>query len=403
MSTNKQVDRDKIESTLTEISTSGKGKLSRLGVLDVVVLEGTFIEMGRQYGHLLKDKILAVRDELIKEYIDPEILGYDIMKQIIGEPFYKSQPKRIKDLYAGISEATDIDVIELSTIDQQFMLVLLARRTGQTANCTALSTWGSNTKDGTTYTGRNFDFAGYIRDMMPKWGNLVVMNPTGGENSVAGVGMAGMVSEIIDGMNSQGLYYEFNNGAGTIGATIYSNRTPIYSHVFNCLFDYDTIEELKINFNSNLANYPSIMMTAEPKQGQAFEVATDKYTAPEPEAKDLMCRGNQFIDPTWGIPDLPSPAAWYSRTRRETFTKLVQKAAPNVDENAMMKIMNTEIYDKDNDWKQVDGMTVFENRPKGGDVTVWQVVTHPDQRKMWVRIPTYSGWMEFDLKKLFTQ
>jgi len=68
-----------------------------------------------------------------------------------------------------------------------------------------------------------------------------------------------------------------------------------------------------------------------------------------------------------------------------------------------MKIMNTEIYDKDNDWKQVDGMTVFENRPKGGDVTVWQVVTHPDQRKMWVRIPTYSGWMEFDLKKLFTQ
>ena len=88
---------------------------------------------------------------------------------------------------------------------------------------------------------------------------------------------------------------------------------------------------------------------------------------------------------------------------RETFTKLVQEAAPNVDANAMMQIMNTEIYDKDNDWKQVDGMTVFENRPKGGDVTVWQVVTHPAKLKMWVRIPTYSGWMEFDLKKLFTK
>ena len=138
MTAKEHFDRNAIESSIKEIGTHGEGKLSSVGVLDVVVLKGTFLEMGRQYGALLKDKILAVRDELIKEYIDPEILDYDTMKQIIGEPFYKSQPKRIKDLYAGISEATGLDVIELSTIDQQFMLVLLARRTGQTAMCTAL-------------------------------------------------------------------------------------------------------------------------------------------------------------------------------------------------------------------------------------------------------------------------
>jgi len=395
-------DRDAVDNTLKEVASHGDGKVYRLGVIDVVVLNGDFKEMGRQYGTLMKDKILAVRDALIKEYIDPEVLSYDIMKEVIGEPFYKSQPKRIKDLYAGVAEVTGLDAIELSTIDQQFMLVLLARRTGQTAMCTALCAWGSNTKDGTAYTGRNFDFAGYIRDMMPNFGQVVVMNPTGGEFGVAGVGLAGMVSEVIDGMNSEGFYYEFNNGAGTIGATMYSNRTSLYSHTFSSLFDYSTIDELKVNFNSQKANYPSIMITAEPKKGQAFEVATDAYSAPAPEQTDLTCRGNQFIDPAWGIPDLPSPAAWYSRTRRETFTKLVKDAAPNVDAAAMRQIMNTEIYDKNDNWKQVDGMTVFENRPKGGDVTVWQVVTHPDQRKMWVRIPTYSGWMELDLKTLFT-
>ena len=396
------VNRDAVETTAKEVRTFQGGKLSRLGILDLVELNGTFYEMGLQYGTLMKDKIIAVRDELVKEYVDPEILSYDTMKGVLGEPFYKALPKRTKDLYAGISKATGIDVIEHSTLDQQFMLVLLARRTGQTAMCTALSTWGKNTKDGTSYTGRNFDFAGYIRDMMPKYGQMVIMNPSGGEYSVAGVGLAGMVTEVIDAMNSEGLYYEFNNGAGTIGATIYSNRTPIYSQMFNNLFDFSTIEELKMCLNSYRANYPSLMMTAEPKQGQAFEISTEAYTAPAPEKEDLMCRGNQFIDPSWGIPDLPSPAAWYSRTRRETFTKLVKDAAPNVDAKAMMQILNTEIYDKDNDWKPVDGMTVFENRPKNpADVTVWQVVTHPDERKMWVRIPTYSGWMEFDLKKYF--
>jgi hypothetical protein len=77
--------------------------------------------------------------------------------------------------------------------------------------------------------------------------------------------------------------------------------------------------------------------------------------------------------------------------------------SPHVDEKAIMQAMNTELYDKDNDWNvRKVGLSVFESPPKGGDVTVWQVVTHPAELKMWVRIPTHSGWMEPDLKQLFT-
>ena len=67
MTTKEQIDRDSIDSTMKEIGSHGEGKLYRQGVLDVVVLEGTFKEMGCQYGNLLKDKILAVRDELVNE------------------------------------------------------------------------------------------------------------------------------------------------------------------------------------------------------------------------------------------------------------------------------------------------------------------------------------------------
>jgi hypothetical protein len=77
--------------------------------------------------------------------------------------------------------------------------------------------------------------------------------------------------------------------------------------------------------------------------------------------------------------------------------------SPYVDEKAIMQAMNAELYDKDNDWNvRKVGLSVFESPPKGGDVTVWQVVTHPAELKMWVRIPTHSGWMELDLKQLFT-
>ena len=86
----------------------------------------------------------------------------------------------------------------------------------------------------------------------------------------------------------------------------------------------------------------TINLAAEPRRGQVHEVGTDGYRAPTPEKRDLTSRGNQFLDPSWGIPDLPSPAAWYSRTRRESFTKLVLDQSPHVDEKAIMQAMNTE-------------------------------------------------------------
>jgi hypothetical protein len=32
-----------------------------------------------------------------------------------------------------------------------------------------------------------------------------------------------------------------------------------------------------------------------------------------------------------------------------------------------------------------------------------KVITHAVDLKWWVRIPTFSGWMEFDLKRYFQQ
>ena len=62
MASKEQIDRDAVETSKKEIGSHGNGKLYRQGVLDVVVLEGTFMEMGRQYGTLLKDKILAIQN-----------------------------------------------------------------------------------------------------------------------------------------------------------------------------------------------------------------------------------------------------------------------------------------------------------------------------------------------------
>jgi len=54
------MNRDAIDSKLEPVGSHEAGKLYRLGILDVVVLNGTSKEMGRQYGTLMKDKILTI-------------------------------------------------------------------------------------------------------------------------------------------------------------------------------------------------------------------------------------------------------------------------------------------------------------------------------------------------------
>jgi len=56
------IDRDSITKVTTHIRDSNGGSLYRIGTVDLVVLNGTYREMGLQYGDLAKDKILATRD-----------------------------------------------------------------------------------------------------------------------------------------------------------------------------------------------------------------------------------------------------------------------------------------------------------------------------------------------------
>ncbi len=400
----KESDWDKISTSVKKIAEFEGGEHYRHDAVDLLVLNGSYKAMGRQYGTFMKEKLAIIKNDLIQLYIAREVMSYDTIKELIGKPFYKAAPKRFKDLYAGISEVTGLDVYELSAMDQQVSLVLLQRRIGTMAGCTSLFAWGRCTKDGSVYSGRNFDFPLFLRNMMAKVGVLVVMNPMGGDFGYAGIGTAGMLSGFNDSMNSEGLYAEFNNGSGTIGATMYSDRIHVQTYTADLLFQFSTQEELVLNLNSNRANYPCIVGTATPERGQYYEIAADSgYRAPAPEETDLTCRANQYLDPGWGIPDLPTPAGWYSRKRRQSFTKLVNDKAPNVDEKVIMQAMNSQLFDASGKENAV-GFSVFEAPGPASDqaeVTVQQVVTKPADRKMWVRIPTVSCWMEFDLKKYF--
>ena len=73
-----------------------------------------------------------------------------------------------------------------------------------------------------------------------------------------------------------------------------------------------------------------------------------------------------------------------------------------------MKIMNGPMFNADGTLTGT-GWSIFEpvedlsakGGGEGGDVTMYQIITHTAERNWWLRIPTHTGWLEIDFKKCF--
>jgi len=400
---NKTIDRDAITKEATHVKDLNGGSLYKVGILDLVILNGTYKQMGEQYGALAKEKIITTRDYWKKLFLDSGKLTFESVMEVIGTPFYTSAPKTLKDLYSGVAETSGLSLNEVVIMDNWIMLILLGRRAG----CSSLVAWGSKTPDGTAYMGRNLDFPGFARNLIAKTGIITVLNPVGGNYSVAGMGIAGTLSAFNDQINSEGLYTEFNNGIGSIEPVTYSNRFDLPVYVNQTLQQYSTIDELRIVFNTVKANYPCILGVCQPDQGVHFEISPETYEA---EAIDeYSIRANQFDSPKWGIPHLPGATGWYTKPRLEAWDKALKATGKSkIDETVFMEVMNAPMWNDDGTLTGT-GFSVFEpaNDPsagkggESGDVTMYQIITHSAERKWWVRIPTHTGWLEIDFKQYF--
>ena len=70
------------------------------------------------------------------------------------------------------------------------------------------------------------------------------------------------------------------------------------------------------------------------------------------------------------------------------------------DPTDMMSILNVTLYNE-KDWTLGKGTAVIKKNPNDDEVTVWQVVTKPSERKLWLRLPTITNWVLFDFAQWF--
>jgi hypothetical protein len=367
---------------LTPVAAFEGGIRYRAGAYDVIVLNGSYREMGRQYGALMKDELQSVH-AIIESFSSERGYSAEQIREI-GSKGCEFQPERMKSIYEGMAETSGIAEEDVEVLYYGPVLFVALPNLTQ-ASCSFLAAWGNYTPDGTLVVSRNWDLPDIFLIFNPYY-VLVIYNPTDGSNGVATFGPVGSRPETL--MNSAGLLVADDNSGQSGGGLVLDNRPDIISQFFRLMLDYSTLEQLDAGIMSTRPDSSWIVNVAGPDKAYSYEM--NLYETKRREGPDQIAAANHFLDPTWHIEISDED----SFRRYTNLLNLSEENKGSIDASRMMKIRDVLIE---------DGGATFLHYTMGGMnfSTNHQVVFVPQTRILWMKTAE-QPWQEVNLSSLFS-
>lgn len=367
---------------LTPVAAFEGGIRYRAGAYDVIVLNGSYREMGRQYGALMKDELQSVH-AIIESFSSERGYSTEQIREI-GSKGCEYQPERMKSIYEGMAETSGIAEEDVKVLYYgPVLFVALPNLTR--ASCSFLAAWGNYTPDGALVVSRNWDLPDIFLIFNPYY-VLVIYNPTDGSNGVATFGPVGSRPETL--MNSAGLLIADDNSGQSGGGLVLDNRPDIISQFFRLMLDYSTLEQLDAGIMSTRPDSSWIVNVAGPDKAYSYEM--NLYETKRREGPDQIAAANHFLDPTWHIEISDED----SLRRYTNLLNLSEENKGSIDASKMMEIRDVLIE---------DGGATFLHYTMGGMnfSTNHQVVFVPQTRILWMKTAE-QPWQEVNLSSLFS-
>ena len=355
------------------------GGLYKSGKLNILDLHGTYKQMGRQYGHLIKDDLHNLYKKAIEEYfIGQKGLSRETMKQT-AMSLFNFYPQRFKDIIYGMAETSGL------SIDEHIVLNGLELY-GTISGCSGIASWEDYTAGGPLIFGRNYDWFDSYKEFA-KYLTVTVLNADSGI-PCAIVTFAGVIYATT-GMNAKGIFLELNNGLPSGGVLSYSNRVPAIINLLAFLSDCSTMEQLHAAFNTTRSNFAFIINTADKNCAYSYEWPPFDIKRRTGEVEGLLVATNHFTDPAWGI-ELHDNAGFKTVLRRNNLLSLGHNNKGRMNLATMMEILDTPIDKGGATW------------PVGEKIqTVYQVIAVPQELKLWVKVPGYQDWTGINISAIF--
>lgn len=358
------------------------------GHIKVVKLSGSFSDMGKQYGHLLKTDLTSYYQTIIVDYLVVEKgLSYTDLVQS-AEDSYALALDDMKEFMLGVVETSGLSLTQVQLINNSMIAAI--------AGCSAVAAWGEHTGGGPLVLGRNWDMNAGSLDRFKDYMMVTVYNPPT-DNSVADINYMGQFEFFQTAMNDKGLWIDMQNGSMSSSLEDDTKQDPNVA-IFQFLRRDSTMEELNASFMVGGASASFIMTVADPSVSYSYFWCTQgTYRFTEPDQSGLISTANDFVEypDTWVINTLPTdPAAQaYTEIRRDNWLAMANSSTYNgkLNDETMKSMLETYI---------ADGGGTFPSSGYSVE-TIYQIVTVPENLTLWVRLPKYFSWEKIDLSELF--
>ena len=350
-------------------------------------LRGTWREMGRQYGGLVKDDLQGFYKDISEDVTNR---GMDYLAQLENAKGLASTLNpELNELLIGMSETSGLSIDEVLILNAGMLnLSGLALGGEEPRSCSGLAVWGEFTPDSNLIFGRNWDIDRESMKKYMKYLSVVVFNPDSGY-SLANVHPLGNVY-LETGMNDQGLFIELNNGSLSDPQYI-DDRENTVSVLSTALNQCGTIGEAAKYLAGIPADLSYALQVADAENCVSVERPTFGARVREAEQDGVLAAYNNFIP--------PYPKEWEG--------KVIDPLAPELDPRYqnLIKLANSEKFFGKLDVNSMKDLMDIEVK-NGGAVhrgTVYQVIASPSELTLWIRGLDYAGWQEINLKNLFTK
>jgi hypothetical protein len=351
----------------------------------VLDLHGSFREMGRQYGYLMREEMREAYNRTMNE-----TAAMGMGKAQVDEAssmLYDSMSEKYVELMGGMSETSGLTLEQQKELNGGVISLINAyimKSENATAGCSGVAFWGNYSKDGKLYFGRNWDM---IKDLLVPYlpyMTLAVYHPDSG-NTVANLEWIGEVYTET-AMNDKGIFLELNNGQQPDPAH-FGNRPFAAVKLLDFMFDSSTMEDIDREFSTTYPSDSYIIQVASKDAAYSYEWSSTYGARRRSEnASGLLVAYNSFVP--------PFPAGWAA---------IAQPPSVDTRRANFLRMANSPEYKGKMDETLMQQFLALHARDGGGRLSgnVYQVIAVPQDYKMWLHGQNYSGWEEIDLKPLF--
>ena len=353
------------------------------GGIPVAELRGSWFQMGRQYGALMREELVRVL-----RFAEKNPAGFGRIGQLGNRGI--AGLKRYDEFYRGMAETSGLTLEQLRTVNS-VEIIYLDRLNGDLKNvfdggrCSSLAVWGENTPDGSVLFSRNYDWLADFEELLDTL-VLAVFHPADGANAVAMFNWAGCLY-LTTGMNENGLFLELNSGAFA-DAGIVPGRIHNVWLLWEFLLESNDFAALREQFATCRSTAAYLIGAADPVQAEVFEWHPVRECVTAPHEAGLLAAANHFTSPDWVNTPLAESCGAASSLNRRAY--LLRCAHEYLDENHQIGLPELcAIMEK----------TVAEGGAKVNG-TLFQIIAAPREQTWYVKLKNQPDWSEIRLTNL---